>query len=163
MLSAKMLKALNEQINAEMYSSYLYLGMSAWLKDINLRGAAHWMSEQAKEETGHAMKLYGYVYERLGRVTLAAIDAPPATWKSPLEAFQAAFKHEQKVTGMIGKLVEMAAAEKDHATVGFLQWFIKEQVEEEASSDEVVQMLKAIGDAAPAMFMLDAHLGRRGS
>lgn len=163
MLSENMLKALNDQIAAEMYASHLYLAMSAHFQDVNMTGFAQWMATQSKEEMGHAMKIFGYVVERGGRVTLQKIDAPQAEWPSPLAAFEAAYKHECKVTGMINNLTEMAAAEKDHATGIFLQWFISEQVEEEASVDEVVQKLKMIGDSVNGLFMMDHNLGKRGA
>jgi ferritin len=161
MLSKKMLDALNGQINAELYSSYLYLSMAAYFESVNLSGFASWMRVQAQEEIGHAMKLYGFVVERLGRVTLKGIDAPQSEWDSPLAAFQGAYEHEQKVTGMINELVNLSESEKDHATRGFLQWFVDEQVEEEASADEVVQKLKKIKDDSQGLMMLDDVLGQR--
>jgi ferritin len=161
MLSKKMQDALNGQLNAEMYSAYLYLSMSAYLESINLPGFAAWMRVQASEEMKHAMKIYGYVNERRGRVTLTAIQAPPAEWSSPLNLFEDAYQHEQKVTGLIHDLVKTAAAEDDQATHAFLQWFVTEQVEEEASADAVVQKLKLVGDQAGPLFMLDHELGQR--
>jgi len=161
MISGKMQEALNEQINAEMYSAYLYLSMSAYFESENLAGFANWMNIQVREEMTHAMKLYSYVHERLGRVTLKAIDGPPADWKSSLDAFEAVFAHEQKVTGLINELMNLAIEEKDHAAKGFLQWFVDEQVEEEASADEVVQKIKLMKDMPGAMFMLDKELGQR--
>jgi len=160
MLSDKLQDAFNGQLNAEYYSSYLYLSMAAYFESKNLRGLAHWMGVQAKEELGHAMKLYGHIHDRRGRVTLAAIDAPPTDWKSPLAAFEDAFKHEQKVTAMIADLVRKAAADKDDAAGIFLQWFVTEQVEEEKQTDEIVHVLKMVGDSAQIL-MLDAHLGKR--
>jgi ferritin len=161
MLSEKMEAALNKQVNAEMYSSNLYLAMSAWFDSINLPGAAHWMMAQAKEEMGHAMKIYGHIQERLGRATIGAVDAPPAEWEGPLAAFEAVFEHEQKVTASINDLVDLAAEENDKPAGIMLQWFVTEQVEEEASVDKVVQQLKLIGDKPQALFMLDSVLGRR--
>ena len=161
MLSKKMQEALNRQINAEMYSAYMYLSMSAYFESLNLPGFAGWMKAQAGEEMEHAMKLYGHVHERLGRVTLTAIDAPPTEWSSPLNAFQEVFKHEQKVTGLIHGLVDLAAAENDHAAGVFLQWFVAEQVEEEANADAVVQKLSRIGDQAGPLFVLDREMGQR--
>ena len=133
MLNEKVQKALNAQFNAEMYSSYLYLSMNAWFKSINLDGFANWMFQQAKEELVHAMKFYDFINQRGGRVIPAAIDAPPHEWDTPLKVFEATLEHEQKVTGMINHLVEIAGAERDHATHIFLQWFVTEQVEEEES------------------------------
>jgi len=161
MISKKMQNAINGQINAELYSAYLYLSMSADFSSKNLPGFANWMKIQAQEELGHAMKLYNFIEERLGRVTLKAIDAPATQWDSPLAAFEQALKHEQKVTGLINKLVDQTIAENDHAARGFLQWFVDEQVEEEASADAIVQQLKLMKGAPGGLFMLDKELGRR--
>lgn len=161
MLSKKMEEALNEQINAELYSAYLYLSMSAYFKSINLHGSANWMKVQAQEEMVHAMKIYDYVIERGDRVVLKAIAKPTTEWKSPLAAFQAAYKHEQHVTGLINDLVNLAVKEKDHATSVFLQWFVNEQVEEEASANEVVQKLKQVEKVPAGLFMIDRELGQR--
>jgi len=160
-LKQKIEKALNKQINAELWSAYLYLSMSAYFESINLSGFANWMRVQAQEEVGHAMKFYTHVIERRGRVIVSAITAPPTTWKSPLNVFEDAFKHEQKVTGVIHDIANMAAAEKDHATVSMLQWFIDEQVEEEASTDAIVQKLKMIGTNTSGLYMLDRELAQR--
>jgi ferritin len=119
------------------------------------------MRVQAQEEVGHAMKFYHHVIERKGRVMLAAIAIPTVNWKSPLNAFEGAFKHEQKVTGMIDDIANIAAAEKDHATSSMLQWFIDEQVEEESSTDAIVQKLKIIGTNTGGLFMLDRELAQR--
>jgi ferritin len=161
MISKKMQNAINSQINAELYSAYMYLSMSAYFASQNLPGFANWMRVQAQEEVGHAMKLYGFVEEYRGRVVLKAIDGPPIEWDSPLAVFQATLKHEQKVTGLINKLVDQAIAENDHATRGFLQWFVDEQVEEEASADAIVQQLKLIKGTPGGLFMLDKELGVR--
>jgi ferritin len=161
MISKKMEKALNEQINAEVYSAYLYLSMAAYFEAENLPGLASWMRIQTQEETMHALKFFDFVNERRGRVILKAIDQPPKEWESPLAAFEASFEHEQMVTGRINDLVNLAVQEKDHATNAFLQWFVNEQVEEETSVDTIVQMLK-MGQKAPgAMFMIDRELGQR--
>jgi ferritin len=161
MLSKKMEKALNGQINAELYSSYLYLAMSAHFETTGLGGFSRWMQAQAEEELLHAMKFYHFVNERGGRVTLGAIEAPTSKWKSPLAVFQATYAHEQKVTSLIHDLVDLAVKEKDHATHSFLQWFVTEQVEEEATADEIVNQLKLVGDAPGGLFMLDRELGAR--
>lgn len=161
MLSKKMLKALNKQINEELFSSYLYQAMAAYFEDINLPGFAAWMEVQAKEEHTHAMKFYRYIFERRGRVELDAIDKPQSEWKSPLAAFEDAFKHEQKISGLINSLVDLAIDENDHATNNFLQWFVEEQVEEEASADEIVQKLKMIDGHPNGLFMMDRALGAR--
>ncbi|MBN1917255.1 MAG: ferritin [Verrucomicrobia bacterium] len=163
MLTKKMETAINRQINAELYSGYMYLAMSSYFETVNLPGFAAWMKAQAGEELEHAMKMFGYVGERRGTVTLDAIDKPPSKWASPLKAFEAALEHEEKVTGMINTLADLAAAENDHATGVFLQWFIKEQVEEEASADAIVQKLKLAKDASGALLMLDRELGKRGA
>ena len=161
MLGEKIQQALNEQINAELYSSYLYLSMQAYFESINLAGFANWMKAQTQEELMHAIKIYDFVNERNSRVLLNAIDKPPAEWKSPLDVFEQVFKHEQKVTALINNLVNLAADEKDHATVGFLQWFVNEQVEEEASADAVRQQLKLMETAPGGLFMLDRELAKR--
>ena len=161
MFSKKMEKALNEQVNAELYSAYLYLSMEAYFKSLNLNGFANWMRVQTQEEVAHAMKIYGFIDERGGRITLKAIDGPQTKWDSPLALFKDVYKHEQKVTSLINNLVNLAIEEKDHATNTFLQWFVNEQVEEEASADQVVQQLKMMEKAPGGMFMLDRELGQR--
>lgn len=161
MLSKKMEEAFNQQLNAELYSAYLYLSMAAYFYSINMTGFANWMTVQNQEETMHAMKFYNFINERGGRVRLEAIERPPAEWSSPLEVFQETLKHEQKVTALINNLVDLAIAERDHASNAFLQWFITEQVEEEASANEIIQNLQLAGNEPPALFMLDRELGTR--
>ena len=161
MISKKMEDALNGQVNAEMYSAYLYLSMESYFKSLNLNGFANWMRAQTQEEMMHAMKIYDFINERGGRIILKAIDGPPTKWESPLAVFETTYAHEQKVTGLINKLVDLAIEEKDHATNTFLQWFVNEQVEEEASADEIVQQLKMMENAPGGMFMLDRELGQR--
>lgn len=161
MLSKKMEKALNGQINAEMYSSYLYLAMSAYFESTGLGGFSRWMQAQAQEELTHAMKFYHFVNERGGRVMLEAIEAPTSKWKSPLAVFQATYAHEQKVTGLINGLADLAVKEKDHATNSFLQWFVTEQVEEEATAGDIVNKLKLVSDAPGGLFLIDRELGAR--
>ena len=161
MIRKKVLGALNDQIRKEFYSSYLYLSMAAQFESMNLKGFAHWMQAQANEETKHGMKIYAHVNERGGKVILQPIDAPPSNWKSAREMFTQAYQHEQKVTESISKIVELARTEKDTATEVFLQWFVNEQVEEEASTNEIAQKLQLIGDDAPALVMLDAELHKR--
>jgi ferritin len=161
MLSDKMQEALNAQIKAEYYSSYLYLSMAAHCQAINLEGFSGWLRIQADEEMIHAMKIYDFVLERGGRVTLGAIDAPPSEWESPLAIFEATYAHEQHVTGLINKLVDLAISESDHATNAFLQWFVNEQVEEEASADAVLQKLKLVANAPGGLFMLDQEMAQR--
>ena len=161
MLTKKMQKAINDQINAELYSSYLYLSMSAYFESINLDGFAGWMRAQVQEELVHVMKLFHFVTDRGGVVLLSGIEGPPTKWTSPLKAFQDAYKHECKVTASINKLVDLAVSGKDHAANAFLQWFVTEQVEEEASADEVVQKLKLMADAPGGLFLLDRELAQR--
>jgi len=161
MLDKKMEKALNGQIGAEFSSSYLYLAMSAYFDSAGLPGAAQWMKAQAQEEWFHGMKLYAYVNERGGRVLLAAIPQPPADWKSPLHVFQDVLAHEQKVTGLINGLANLALDIRDHATNIFLQWFVAEQVEEEATVGAVLAKLKLIGKDTSSLFTLDRELGQR--
>ena len=161
MLSEKMQDALNGQLNAELYSSYLYLSMNAYFKSINLDGFANWMYYQAQEELTHGMKIYDFINQRGGRVNLLKIDAPQIQWDSPRAVFEATLEHEQKVTGLINELVELALAEHDHATNIFLQWFVSEQVEEEESVGGVLEQLKLMGDAKGGLFMIDRELAKR--
>lgn len=161
MLKQNVEKALNQQINAELYSAYLYLSMSAHFQAMNLKGFANWMRMQAMEEFSHADRFSAFVLDRGGRVQLTAIEGPPVSWKSALAVFQDTYRHEQKVTGLINALVDLAIKEKDHATNNFLQWFVNEQVEEEAHAEELVQQLKLIGDAGHGLLMLDRELAQR--
>ncbi|MCK4632170.1 MAG: ferritin [candidate division Zixibacteria bacterium] len=161
MISNKMQEAFNDQIAAELYSANLYLAMSAYLESIDLPGFGHWMRIQYQEEVSHAMKMFDYVIERDGRALVKAYDAPPADWKSALDVFEGALSHEQKVTGLINNLMDIALAEKDHASNIFLQWFVNEQVEEEATAKGVVQQLKMLGDSKAGMFQIDRELGQR--
>ncbi len=153
--------ALNEQVNAELYSAYLYLSMESYFKAQNLNGFANWMRIQTQEEVAHATKIYNFINERGGRVILKAIEGPPTEWDSALTVFKAVYEHEQKVTGLINDLVDLAIKEKDHATNSFLQWFVNEQVEEESTADEIVQQLKMMENAPGGMFMFDRELGQR--
>ena len=161
MLSQQMQEALNDQINAEYFSSYLYLSMAAHCEAINLQGFGNWLRVQAQEEMFHAMKFFDFVLERGGRVTLQALDAPQAEWESPLAIFEATLEHEQYITGRINKLVDLAIAESDHASNAFLQWFVNEQVEEEATADGILQQLKLMQSAPGGLFMMDRELGAR--
>jgi len=163
MLSPKMQDALNRQLNAELYSGYMYLSMSSYFKSVNLDGFAAWMHVQAQEELMHAMKFYDFVIQRGGRALLAEVAAPPTEWQSPVEVFEATLAHEQKVTGMINDLMEVAISERDHATQIFLQWFVTEQVEEEESVGGVLEQLKLMGEATGGLFMIDRELGQRGA
>ena len=161
MLSQKMQDALNKQINAELYSGYLYLSMSAYYQSLNLPGFANWMHIQMQEEQAHAQIMYNYVVDRGGRVMLSAIDGPQTEWDNPAAPFEAAYQHEMKVTGMINNLVNLAIQESDHATTSFLQWFVTEQVEEEKNASGIAQQLKFIGDAPAGLLMLDRELAVR--
>jgi ferritin len=161
MISKKMETALNAQINAELYSAYLYLSMNSYFQSVNLQGFANWMRVQALEEMTHADKFYKFVIDRGGRVILDTIDKPPAKWDSPIAVFGDIYKHEQKVTGLIYSLVDLAIKEKDHATNAMLQWFVNEQVEEETNADAIIQQLKLIGDNGQGILMLDRELAQR--
>ena len=161
MLSKEMEAALNEQVNNELYSAYLYLGMAGWFESKNLAGFAHWMRLQFQEEQDHAMRIFGYIGERGGTVKLDAIKAPPADWDSVLAVFEYTLDHEQDVSASINRLVDLAMKQSDHATNAYLQWFVNEQVEEESSVDAIVQQLRMVGDSGHALFMIDRELGGR--
>ncbi len=161
MLNKKIQDAINEQIKNELYSAYIYLSMSAYFESMNLVGMARWMRLQSNEEVEHAMKFFDYIHDRGGRVVLGAIDQPPTEWKSPLAAFENAYEHEQKVTGMINNIYALALKENDYPTQVMLQWFIDEQVEEEKNASTIVEQLKLIGDSANGLMMLDHRLGER--
>ena len=163
MLSKLLQDAINEQINFELSSAYLYLSMSAHFEGENLGGFAHWMNVQYGEETGHAMKFFKYVYERGGKVTLKAIPQPATKFKTPVDIFRQVLEHEQKVTSLINKLYELSLKEKDYATQNFLQWFIKEQVEEEKNATDIINMLEMVGDSSVSLIMADHQLGARKS
>jgi ferritin len=162
MIKKAMQDAMNDQINKELYSSYLYLSMAAYLEDKNLSGFAHWMRVQETEEREHAMKFYDFIVERGGRVTLKAIDAPKTEWKSTLELAEEVAAHEGMVTASIYALYELALKEKDYPAQIMLQWFINEQVEEEKNAAEIVANLKLIEDRGTAVLMLDHRLAKRG-
>lgn len=161
MLKEKMLNALNEQINAEQYSAFLYLSMSAWFEDKGLSGFANWMYIQYQEELTHANKLFNYVVDRSEKPVLKAIDQMPVEWEGVIEVIEATLKHEQHVTALIHNLVDVAVEEKDHATQSFLQWFVDEQVEEEANVTEILDSLKLINGQGNGIFMLDRELRNR--
>ena len=161
MISKKMEEALNGQLNAEYYSSYLYLSMAAYFASIDLNGFASWMRVQAQEEEFHAMKFYDYLIERDGKVKLQPIEAPPCEWSSPLDVFEATLAHEQKVTGLINDLVYLAREEKDNASEIFLQWYVHEQVEEESNVGTVLGQLRLTKDSPQALFMMDNQLAQR--
>ncbi len=161
MISKKIEKAINDQINAEMWSAYLYLSMAAYFTDINLSGFANWMKVQYNEEVSHAMKFFDYLTERGGRVELQPIAEVPTTWESPNKAIEETLKHEQHVTALIHNLMDMAIEEKDHATASLLQWYVDEQVEEEASAEELLNKLEMVQEHRPALFFMDKELASR--
>jgi ferritin len=155
--------AMNEQMKNEFFAAYQYLSMAAYCESENLPGFAHWMRTQAREETEHAMKFYDFILDRNGRVVLQAIDGPVVEFGSPLEVFERALEHEQRVTAMINDLYGLAVRENDYASQTFLQWFVTEQVEEEKNTGDVVETLKMIGDKSEALFLFDRELARRGN
>lgn len=161
-ISLPVQEVLNKQINAEFWSAYMYLAMSNWCEQEGLTGFANWMRVQYYEETEHAMKLIDYIHERQGVVALKPIEAVPTTYKSVLEVMEKTYEHECKVTEMIYKCVDVAEAEKDRATVSMLQWYVDEQVEEEASADTIVTNLRLIGDNKGALMQYDHVLKGRG-
>jgi ferritin len=162
MIGKAMQDAMNDQINKELFSSYLYLSMAAYFENKNLMGFAHWMHVQEGEEREHAMKFYDFILERGGQVVLKAIDAPATTWNSNLELFREVAKHEGEVTASINTLYELALAEKDYPAQVMLQWFINEQVEEEKNAAEIVANLELIEERGTAVLMLDHNLAKRG-
>ena len=161
-MNKKIQNAINKQINAELYSAYLYLSMSAYCDSLNLKGFSHWLKKQAQEETEHGMKLYDYVVEKGGRVLLAAIDAPQEEWESILDVFDKTLKHEQKVTGLINNLVELAKKEDDKEAEDFLLWFVKEQVEEEESAGKMVALATKAIESEEELKKADDEAGSRG-
>jgi len=161
MISQKMTDAINDQIKAELDSAYLYLAMSAYMEAKNLKGMAHWLKEQFKEEMEHAEKFMGYLYGRGARVALEAISKPAAEFGAPLDVFKAVLKHEQHVSGRINKLMDLAREEKDYASEFMLTWFINEQVEEEGSAGDIVNKIEILGGSNASMYLLDKELGQR--
>lgn len=160
-MNEKIEKAINEQINKELYSAYLYLSMAGYFESVSLPGFANWMKVQFQEEQFHAFKMFDFVVERGGRVKLHAIDSPPGEWDSPLAVFEEVCAHEAKVTGYINDLVDLAITEKDHATNNMLQWFVGEQVEEESTAGEIRDKLKLIGNEGGGLFMMDKEFSAR--
>jgi len=161
MISKKMTEALNDQINAELYSAYLYFAMSSYASNKGLDGIASWMAVQAKEEMTHAEKLYDYVNSQGEHVILGAIEKPPSEFESARHIFEETLEHEREVTRLINQLVDLAASESDHATHNFLQWFVAEQVEEEETASTILSKFELAGDHVGALFMLDSQLGAR--
>jgi ferritin len=161
MINRRMQDAINEQIKFEIYSANLYLSMSAYIEGKNLKGIAHWLRVQYEEETFHALKLYDYLKNREGQVIIQSIDAPPSEFGTPLETFEKVLEHEQHVTAGINKLYKIAIEENDFAAQIFLQWFVNEQMEEEASASEVIGKMKLIGDRGVDLLYLDTELSAR--
>jgi ferritin len=163
MLSKTMQDAMNEQMKHEFYSSYLYLSMSAFCDHANLPGLARWMRGQAQEETKHAMKIFDHLLDRGGKVELQPLGQPPADFASPKEVFDQAHKHEQQVTASINKVYGLAVDERDFASTAFLDWFVREQVEEEKTSGLLAEQFRMVGEDRPGLLMLDRELGQRKS
>lgn len=160
-MNSKVYKVFNDQVQAELYSAYMYLSMSLYLEDKNFKGMAHWLKEQYEEEREHAFRLSKFMQERGVKPELLQIDAPPAEFGSPLEVFQKALEHEKYVTSRIHSMYEVAMAEKDYAAMSHLLWFIDEQVEEEDQTREIVDRLAMVGDNMNGLFVIDAQLGAR--
>ncbi len=160
-MDKEVLEALNDQLNSELYSAYLYLSMAAYFDHMGLSGFSHWMKKQAEEELGHAMKIYGYIYSRGGRVVLKEIKRPPHTWNSVLDVISHALEHEKRVTESIHRLFDLAREKRDRATEVFLHWFIEEQVEEEQVFSEIKQMLEFAGETPQTLLILNSRLAQR--
>jgi ferritin len=161
MISQKMQEALNEQINKEFYSAYMYLGMSAYCNNLGLPGFAHWMRMQFEEESLHVAKMYDYILDQGGTIQLQAIEQPPQEYGSPLNVFEETLKHEQYVTSLIHNLMDLAISERDYATQAFLQWFVTEQVEEESTVNDIVSPLRMVGSDKGGLMMIDQQLKGR--
>lgn len=162
MISDKIQNAINDQIKAEFESSYIYLAMAAYCESLNFKGFGVWFKKQAQEEHEHAHKLYAYLTDRGGRVVLKGLETPPAEYGSVMGAFQKAYEHEKYITGRINSIYDLAVAEKDYATQEHLNWFVKEQVEEEAAASEMVETIKMVGDKPGSLIYLDRHAAKRG-
>jgi ferritin len=161
MISEKMTEALNEQVNREMYSAYLYMSMSAYCNTIGLKGFANWFMVQYHEEMVHAMKIFEYIMRQAGRVRLKPLADPPSDFSSPLDMFEKTLEHERFITRSINERMDLAISERDHATQIFLQWYVNEQVEEEENDNDIIAQLKLIGDNPQGLLMLDRELAGR--
>ena len=161
MLSKKLELELNKQVNAEFFSAYLYLSMSAFLASKNLSGFSNWMKVQFEEEQFHALKLYQYIFDRGGKIELEKIEKPKTEWTNIVNVFEEVLAHEEKITSLINNLVDLAIQEKDHATVNMLQWFVEEQVEEEANASDLLGQLKLIQGKGSGLYMIDKELKQR--
>lgn len=160
-MNEKMANALNEQMNFEIYSAYIYLAMSSYLRTLNLNGFAHWMEVQMQEELDHARRFYTFIHDRGGEVEFTEIPKPQKAWESVEDVFKHALEHEQLVTSKINNLVEMANQEKDFATNAHLQWFVNEQVEEEAQTNEILAQVRFSKNSPNAILLLDKDLAQR--
>ncbi len=161
MINEKVAKLLDEQVGKEIASAYLYLSMASYLDAEDLPGFAQWMKVQAKEELGHAMKIYHYLYERGARVTLPAIEQPKTEWKSVEELFEHTYEHERKVTESIHNIYTAAKEVNDYGTLEFLNWFVKEQIEEESNAEQILRKVRKLKDSSMGIYMLDRELGSR--
>jgi len=161
MLSPALQVAMNEQVGNEMYAANQYLAMSAYFEDLSLPGFAQWMRMQAEEEREHAMKFYDFIHDRAGQVRLQGIGQPVVEFASPLDVFQKALEHEQRVSGQINEIYALAVRENDFASQAFLNWFVTEQVEEEKNAHQLIDTLRMVGDRGDALVMLDRELGAR--
>lgn len=161
MINPKVEKIIIDQVNKELYSAYFYLGMSAYFSNIGLLGFANWMRIQTQEEQAHGMLMYDYLINRGVNITLATIDAPPSDWENPLQVMEAVLKHEEYVTSLINEIISVAEEAKDRATMSYFNWFVDEQVEEEANAQDIISKLKLIGDDKSALYLLDKDLAAR--
>ncbi|MEI6913511.1 MAG: ferritin [Armatimonadota bacterium] len=161
MLNPNLEKAINEHINKEVYSAYLYLAMSAYCDANRYPGAGHWMRAQSNEEWLHALKMMAFVNDRAGRVILEGITRPPVEWSSLADVFEKTYEHEVNVSAAINGLMTLAISEKDYATQAFLQWFVTEQVEEEKVALEIAEQCKMVAGSTGNTYMMDRHLGKR--
>lgn len=161
MINDKIQKALNKQLNEELSSSYAYLAMSAYFTSKSFDGFAHWLRLQSQEEYGHAMKIFDYIHRRDGKVSLAKVDPPKTSWKTPLDIFKETYEQEVSVSKSINNIVDLSVSEKDHATHNFMQWFVSEQVEEESTALKILDKVKFIGDNKNGLLLLDRELGQR--
>jgi ferritin len=161
MMTERMLNALNKQLNEELYSAYLYLSMSAWCESKNLKGFANWLRVQYQEETAHALKIFDYILERGGKINLEKIDEPSQSWDDIIHVFEDVLKHEKRITELINELVEIAIEEKDFASQNMLQWFVNEQVEEEANASLILEQLKSFEGKGAPLFFMDNELKKR--
>jgi ferritin len=161
MINARLEEVINKQINAELYSAYLYLSMAAYFESVNLPGFANWMRVQFEEEQFHGLKFFNYLISRGGRVKLDAIEVPKFEWKSAIEVFEETLEHEKHVTALLNNIAEVAEEEKDRATRNLMVWFIDEQVEEEGNAEKIINELKMIGGEGHGMLMLDREFATR--